>query len=142
MDFNKYLTEEDSTFRESLSISKSNLVAAIKDFAVITFDINYQIAIVEDSYNKSKRELEKISALRERSDKNRAKIDKEKITEKDLDRSVKLSSLYDKEYIKFLELKKALAILKAKSKSLEAKEKMISNAVYLLQREIKASNKN
>lgn len=142
MDFNKYLTEEDSTFRESLSISKSNLVAAIKDFAVITFDINYQIAIVEDSYNKSKRELEKISALRERSDKNRAKIDKEKITEKDLERSVKLSSLYDKEYIKFLELKKALAILKAKSKSLEAKEKMISNAVYLLQREIKASNKN
>lgn len=139
MNLNDYLTQDDKNFREKLAISKSNLSEAVRDFATITFDINYSIAIVEDSLNKSKRELEKITALKEKSEKTKAQIDKDKITEKDLDRAVKLSGLYDKEFSKYLELKKALSILKAKAKSLDAKEKMIGNAVFLLQREIKAS---
>lgn len=139
MDIEKFLTQEDKDFRESLAISKSNISKAVCNFATITFDINYSIAIIEDSINKSKRKLEKISALKEKAEKTKASIDKIKLSEKDLDRAVKLSSTYDSEYEQYMEYKKVLGILKAKSKALEAKDKMIGNAVYLLSREVKAS---
>lgn len=138
MSIEDQLSESQRKFRQKLLISESNLAKGLQRQAANIYTLYLMVAEAEDNYDRVKRALEFTEKTLRRSRRRKAAMEREKISESQLDDDVKLHPEYEESYNNYLDAKKLLKQVKGKYTSMQVKGEMLTNYGHMIRKEIDA----
>lgn len=141
MNLSDFLTEEDKKFRKFLFLDRNKLDKSLENHSVHIYDINMLLAEVESKLDEQKDEIAKVEAGIVRSIKHKAKLDNEKISEKDVERQLIRYTSVQKVREKYRETKKIYNQLMAKKSALLERSKMIVKSCEYFKTEVIAGSR-